>query len=1086
MLGDSLGAYRIERAVATGGTGRIFFARHLESGEPVALKIAGDHAGAASSSLRREARLLYELAGLSPSIVSWRFHDLDASPPWLAMEWIDGVSLAEYTAHMQRAVRRASGDSASTTIPGGVLQHGDGHSLQRLLHVLQQLAAALASLHERGITHGDLSPDNVLLRANEVPVHVDFRPAFLDRSAHQLREVLTEGRRESGTVGYIAPELRAGEANDWRRDSYALGGVAWYVLTGAQPGGATPGEIERLIPQPELRQLLLGLLSPKAEQRTSAREAELALSSLRGLVAPSSGVSRRTPLPRTRLVGREPSLKFLRDRLNQARAGQGSAVIVSGEAGIGKSRLLNEIVGIAQRTRFEVVVASCADAGAARTANVTSPLADLFLHERVDAGDDSAPACVRARQLDAIFYAVVAITKRAPLLVVLDDLHWADDLTWAFARSERLARLSTLPICLLASYRSGESGAPAVGTLDTRVWSTLTLERLPVDDVRSVALSLLGVTTLPSGAEQWLHDVTAGNPLHVVECVRELRSRPSADGSLSERVFAEPAKQDVVESLLGVLRRRLTKLSPEARQCARIAAMFGDTFAVSELTHALSAVCPELPAAQALEELRQANVIENDGFARGRFSHNLFAHCSLEPVPGVDEQALGRELARYCESEGWGDDARRGAGFLAMLHALAGSPERAFQSFVEAARVARSENRISTARSQYLRALEQFQLLPVEAQSPYSFVVSDVHAELADLLQREARDSEAELHYERALALAPSELGGLKRAGLLRKRARGLRSRDRYPMAVELLVAARTELSSNRDLPGFWSEWIEVQLTRFWLEYYARRPFGDLLQELEPVILEHGTSLQQSDFYQCACASLLVAARYAGNEQACEYASRALRALRDSEHHDRLPDAHMVAGFPLLWCGPEGWAQAVQLIEQAERGALWVDDLTLLAQTRTYLALAHRRCGNVEAAEAAARAAFISADRINSAGYRGAALASLSWVSWKRGEIKACDRTAREARTCWREGALRHPFQAFLNIVWADALRLLERFDEARSLLAELLAPDLQALPPELEAEILRATGEQEFGDARAADALLQGVTRCAQLHGFI
>jgi len=1086
MLGDSLGPYRIERSIATGGTGRIFFARDLESAEPVAIKVASDRDGAASSSLRREARLLCELAGLSPSIVSWRFHDLDASPPWFAMEWIDGVSLAEFTTQTHQALLRTSGDCLSIPAnPAVLLQQADPHSLQRLLHLLQQVAAALASLHERGVAHGDLSPNNIHLRANEVPVLLDFGAAFLDRSAQQVRDVLTQGRREFGTPGYQAPELRAGAANDWRRDSYSLGGVVWNLLTGTPPSRAAPSEIERMISQPELRRLLLALLSPKAEQRITARETEIVLASLRGLVAPSSGVSRRSPLPRARLVGREPSLELLRERLTQASAGLGSAVIVCGEAGIGKSRLLNEMVAIAQRTRFEVVVASCADAGASRSASIPSPLAELFLREQADPGDTAAPAFRRARELETIFDALVRLAERAPLLLVLDDLHWADDLTWAFARSERLARLFTLPICLVASYRSGEPGAPAVGTLDARVWSTLTLERLAIDDVRSVALTLLGLTALPSGAEQWLHEVTAGNPLHVVECVQELRSRPTADGSLSEHFFAEPAKQDIVESLLGVLRRRLTKLSPGARECARIAAMFGDEFAVTELTQALTAVRPELPVTSALEELRLANVIETNGFARCRFTHNLFAHCSLEPIAGVDEQALGRELARYCESEGSVDDARRGAGFLAMLHAMAGSPERAFQGFVEAARLQRSENRVSRARSLYLRALEQALLLSVEARQPHSLVLSDVHAELADLLQREARDSEADFHYERALALAPGELDGLKRAGLLRKRARGLRSRDRYQAATDLLAAARAQLASSRDQPGFWSEWIEVQLAQFWLEYYARKPFGALLQELEPIVLERGASLQQSDFYQCACASLLVAGRYSGNEQACIYAARALQALRDSEHRDRLADAHMVAGFPLLWCGPEQWQRAVELIEQAERGALWVDDLTLLAQTRTYLALAHRRCGNVEGAEFAARAAFVAADRINSAGYRGAALASLSWVSWKRGEIKACDRTAREARTCWRGGALRHPFQAFLNIVWADTLRLLERFDEARALLAELLAADLQALPPELEAEILRATGEQEFADARAADALLQGVTRCAQLHGF-
>ncbi|HKU37733.1 MAG TPA: AAA family ATPase [Polyangiales bacterium] len=1035
-----------------------------EGADAVVVKVAREPF---ASTLIREAEVLTALRGSSASILQLHDHGSAADATWIATEWIRGQSLAAQIATRASPTEPAPDD--------------------RTLELLETVARSLAVVHEHGIVHGDVTPGNILLRSDGSPVLIDFGSAFHDSACPQ-REHLRAPARVHATPGYAAPEITASFPGDARRDLYALGCVLWHVLTGLKPKKQLQaGDLERV--PAHLRELLVSLLEPNPDARLrSALEVASVLANLRA--GACAHLARPAPraLVRSRFVGRADALARLHAALGCAADGRGSATLVVGEAGIGKSRLLNEIIARADATGFQVLSSACLDPESVTLSPRPAILQPFIQHQLVNPEllDARASAqLARARALDGIWSALAQQAQATPVLLIIDDLHWADDLTFAFASSARLEQVARLRLCVIASWRSDGHPSP----LPPTSWQSIQVTALGLDEVRELARGMFGPERLPEGFDRWLLDRTSGNPLHVTQCAHELvRAGPHALSSFrsADETPLLQLGDGPPQSLATVLTQRLARLSGEARGCARVAAIVGEEFGVDDLLPPFRAVMPELELSAALEELVFAHVLEPIVEGRYRFTHNLYARGSLATVQGVDECALMRRLAQYY-------DAHTGASAgvvawtrLGTLWSRAREWERAFDCLVTAAGREDATHGTTRLRALLRGALSAYAELSGAARTQRALAAAKTHARLGELLHRDACYSEADNHFEQALSIGGDRLDRIARASLLRRRALALRAPNRFGVAHELIDAAQSELGAEADSVEWRREWIEVGLARFWLLYYSRKPFGELLQSLESAVLQHGTASQRSDFDQCACASLLAASRYRGCERSTLYAARALQAIREqSELSGRVADACMVAAFPLLWREPPHWQQAIALLQEAEAGALWLDDLTLLAQVRTYLALAHRRCREVDKAEALARAAYIAADRADSWGYRGAALASLAWVMWRRGDLHETELHARNARACWRDGTLRHPFQSFLNLVWADALRVSERFHEARKLLEELLAPDLQQLPEPLEASIVAAV-KCEVDDARTLDAALREVSRRALRAGYL
>jgi len=264
-------AYRIERPLGTGGMGWVYHARHAIDGRDVALKVLREEQVRHERAIDRMMREAQVLATVSHGGIP-QFHEcglLADGRPWIAMELVAGTPL-------------------SLRIAEGVIDH------DAVIDIVASVAGVLHAAHQRGVTHRDLKPDNILLTPHDAlyPLRViDWGIAFHDTGARY-----TNHDEAIGTPTYMAPEQARGGPTDGYCDVYGLGVVAYQALTGRPPFvGSTSVEIlvqhlNRPVPAlaprcPDapfaLVELVERMLAKKYQDRPTASEVQGALSALR-------------------------------------------------------------------------------------------------------------------------------------------------------------------------------------------------------------------------------------------------------------------------------------------------------------------------------------------------------------------------------------------------------------------------------------------------------------------------------------------------------------------------------------------------------------------------------------------------------------------------------------------------------------------------------------------------------------------------------------------------------------------------------------------------------------------------------------
>jgi serine/threonine-protein kinase len=210
MLNSLAGRYRLTREIGAGGMGRVFEAVDLRTGARVAAKLMFARTEADPRALRRFQQEGEVLAALShPNIVRVFGTYLDEHSSAIVMERLEGRSL------------------------GQVLDEGTP-ALPRLRHIAEQVAAALAAAHERGIVHRDIKPDNIMVLAGDRVKVTDFGIARIARPPG-AGTTLTSTGVTMGTPLYMAPEQIEGGVVDARSDIYSLGAVLYRGVTGRAP-----------------------------------------------------------------------------------------------------------------------------------------------------------------------------------------------------------------------------------------------------------------------------------------------------------------------------------------------------------------------------------------------------------------------------------------------------------------------------------------------------------------------------------------------------------------------------------------------------------------------------------------------------------------------------------------------------------------------------------------------------------------------------------------------------------------------------------------------------------------------------------
>jgi len=612
------------------------------------------------------ARLLREaqsIAGLShPNIVA--VHDVGEfeKTPFIVMELVEGKDLHQ--------------------VPP--------RSLPVIVDLAGQICAALEHAHRHGIVHRDLKPENVLVGPDGTAKLVDFG------IARSMASRLTGEGQIAGSVFYLAPELALGQEFDGRADLYSLGVMLYELTTGALPFSAgdplavvsqhvhatpVPPQAKNSAIPPRLDDLILRLLSKRPEERPdSAAAVQQALEDpelleVGAVVDRELAVLRR--VARGHFVGRQRELKQARSIWLQAQQGKGQALLISGEPGIGKSRLTRELATQAEIGGGRVLIGECYPEGgvpygpfsqilrrALRWTNGNgSGLPDFVLADLLSLAPDLRPYYPNVPEIPTLdpegqqqrlFESVVTLCTRlseqAPLFLAIEDAHWADSGSLALFR-HLARRTKEKRAMVVATYREVELGESRplqemlVDLNRERLADRLKLGRFDREATGDLLAAIFEEDITPEFLEGIFAE-TEGNPFFIEELCKALVEEGKfyfEDGH-----WHRPAMQDLdlPQSVRVAIQSRLAKLPDPVLDTLRMAAVLGLEFDFETLSSAMDQ--DEDPLIEALEAAERAQLIEELSGERGgtfRFAHALIASTLAEDLSGLRRRRMHGQAA---------------------------------------------------------------------------------------------------------------------------------------------------------------------------------------------------------------------------------------------------------------------------------------------------------------------------------------------------------------------------------------------------------------------------------------------------------
>jgi len=390
------------------------------------------------------------------------------------------------------------------------------------------------------------------------------------------------------------------------------------------------------------------------------------------------------------LTGRQRELHQLWDLFEASMTGHTHVVFVSGEPGIGKTRLLNEVAERAEQSGALVLRGGDSEAEGMppylpflealgqhiRTATPdelreqTNPLASVLatilpeLPLRLGSLPSSyslPPEQTRLRLYEAVGLFLAAIAVPRPLLLLLDDLQWADtatlDLLCYLAQHQATSRL-----CILGAYRSDELAShPALerSILDltrSRQLTALALHPLTEADVAELTTALLGVPPHPTLC-QLLWKESEGNPFFLEEVLRAWLETGTLTLTPSQANISTSLPESLPASISGLIHYRLARLPAEVLETLRTAAILGRTFAGSFLAEVMGQD-EELVEERLLTAVR-AGVLRSDPPEMYTFSHDTLRECLYSEVTATRRRRLHGFIGRILEARLDQEDAQQ-------------------------------------------------------------------------------------------------------------------------------------------------------------------------------------------------------------------------------------------------------------------------------------------------------------------------------------------------------------------------------------------------------------------------------------------
>jgi two-component system response regulator HydG len=356
---------------------------------------------------------------------------------------------------------------------------------KKLLSALIQVTDGLGMIHERGFVHVDIKPEHILYDAEQGrAVLIDF--GFAGNMSEKIEQ--------AGTLGYIAPEVFKGIDIDSRADLYSLGVIIYEIVTGEKPKDSP--DLIKGVPR-EFKNVVINLLSQEPARRPSVHDLQVVLS--KEISSQKSKYPmRKIPLPKSGFVKISEIFKILS-------LTRGKAMVLFGDTGYGKTRLLKELK-FKFLTEGHDVLYYIPKQGT----NFLDELCRFIDYAALDFSKYKD----KLQIFDEILARLLMLAKKQTLVIMVDDCE--------------ILSSYELDLFRYIGYGIENSDIVLIGALkpDERIlnldFDNLTMRAFNVDETRTLLeKTFFRITSLPQFA-QWLHEYSGGNPLFIVEILRAL------------------------------------------------------------------------------------------------------------------------------------------------------------------------------------------------------------------------------------------------------------------------------------------------------------------------------------------------------------------------------------------------------------------------------------------------------------------------------------------------------------------------------------------------------------------------------------
>lgn len=829
-------------------------------------------------------------------------------------------------------------------------------------------------------------------------------------------------------------------------------------------------------------------------------------------VKSAPGTLRGLPGLHSPLVGRLPEHSRLHAAVAVLRAGIGSRFAILGDAGIGKSRLIAEVrqtsrdqvdwiegralsyttqmsffvarqhllhfIGLhhgaatlaideALRAHVEATVI-----GDTTTVYLTlARLLDLPVAQNAAIFEGVTPQGMRSRMLNAYSAYVRARAQKNPLVMVWEDLHWADPSSLALL--ELLLPLTdAVPLLLVLVSRGDENPAlrvinDALTTYGDR-FEVCRLAPLTPLDSEQLMDNLLKVESLPSAIRHLVLNKAEGNAFFIEEIIRSLIDAGviAIDGGnvrMTDKMESFRAV-DIPPTLQGVIAARIDRLPALDKKTLQIAAVIGRLF-----QHAVLAFLykQEITNGMPLDDLL-LRLLERELIHQSDESDYLFKHAATHDVAYstllLEQRKRLHRTAAQAIASLFPSNRDELAPTLAFHYKNADMPNDAWAYLLSAAKRAQLTYANAEAISFYRSALEQFERVTPEIREAQFDACIATYESLGSILVLTGQRDEARLVFQRGLhaldgrvPIAQARLNRLMANSWMLNRHR--EEAERYLNAAQMVLG-----DEGPDVEStWWHEFIEVGLERLWFMYWfftEEHLMRELVLSLEPSVTRYGTPTQRSKYYRSRALYELSSCHwFHPDERVVQFASQAVAAAQQGATQVELCFAMFGSAFVRLWRDELDMAlsQFLGTLALAER----CGDSERLVLSVNYATLTYRRLRRSTETQSFAERTVALAVAANMPIYAGQAKGNLAWVHLQHGEYAAAETTAREAMLLT---TLSMPMSWTVTLPLVAALYQRGETTESVDLLAKTLG-GLQRLAPPVEAAmrtVIAANAAQE------------------------